>query len=379
MKIGIDVRPLLESKAGGISVYTEKIIKNILQIDTQNEYLLFSNSYKGSTENIENKFEGSNSKLHPFNYPNKFLNASFRFLDKPKIDKMIGGVDIFFAPNINFLALSSNLKKVITLHDLSFLLYPKFYSTKGRFWHKAVNVKKLVGQFDKIIAVSEHTRNDVMEILNVNGDKVERIYPGVDSQFYNSISEEKKSSIHDKYNLPQNYILSLAALEPRKNIEMVIDAFEKFKYNSDIHLVLVGAEQGSEQQIKRMVLDKKLEKRVHILGYIPTEDKPTLYQLAKCFVYPSFYEGFGFPPLEAMSCGTPVIASYSSSLSEICESSAILIDPHNIEELVEAFGQVLNSTEYAEELSQMGRRQATKFSWENSAKETLKLFQSLVS
>lgn len=379
MKIGIDVRPLLESRAGGISVYTEKIITSLLRIDTQNEYLLFSNSYKNTDSDIENKFTENNVELKSFSYPNKFLNANFRFLNKPKIDKMLGGIDIFFAPNINFLALSPKLKKVITLHDLSFLLFPKFYSAKGRFWHKAVNVKKLVEQFDKIIAVSEHTRNDVLGLLNVNDDKVVKIYPGVDSQFYSSVNEETKSNTRNKYSLPKNFILSLAALEPRKNIETVIEAFGKFNNNSDTHLVLVGAAQESKRPIEKLISEKGMNKFVHVLGYIPAEDKPSLYQLASCFVYPSFYEGFGFPPLEAMSSGTPVIASYSSSLAEICESSALLIDPHNINDLVEAFGQVLNNKEFSEKLSEMGRNQASKFTWEKSATETLNLFQSLVS
>ncbi|MFH1535006.1 MAG: glycosyltransferase family 1 protein [Patescibacteria group bacterium] len=378
MKIGIDVRPLLEKDAGGISVYTEKIIANLLRIDTQNEYLLFSNSYKKNTSNVENIFSEHNSEMKSFSYPNKILNASFRFLNEPKIDRILGGVDIFFAPNINFLALSSKIKKVITLHDLSFLLYPNFYSTKGRFWHKAVNVKKLVEQFDRIIAVSEHTRNDILDILNVDDDKVVKIYPGVDSQFYSNGDDETRNSIRMKYNLPKNFILSLAALEPRKNIEMVIEAFEKFNSNCDTHLVLVGAALGSEQQINKLISEKGLDEHIHLLGYIPTKDKPALYQLADCFVYPSFYEGFGFPPLEAMSSGTPVIASYSSSLAEICGNSALLIDPHNVEELVEAFRHVLNNKEYAEGLSQRGKNQSAKFTWENSAKETLNLFQSLV-
>ncbi|MFA6391928.1 MAG: glycosyltransferase family 1 protein [Patescibacteria group bacterium] len=379
MKIGIDVRSLLEKKAGGISVYTEKIIENLLQIDTQNEYFLFSNSYKNAAAFFQGKFTQSNVNFKNFSYPNKLLNASFRFLHKPKIDKMMGGVDIFFEPNIIFLALSQIPKKVITLHDLSFILYPGLYSAKGRFWHEVINAKKLVSQFDKIIAVSDHTRNDIIEVLNVPPEKVQRIYPGIDYEFYSSENADIKNNVIRKYNLPEKYILSLAALEPRKNIEMVVEAFAEFAKDSDCHLVLAGAAQGSEQQINSLIAKPGLQNRVHVLGYIPNEDKPAIYQLAKCFVYPSFYEGFGFPPLEAMSAGTPVIASYSSSLAEICENSAVLIDPHNIDELVEAFKQVLNNEQLSENLSQKGRKQAEKFTWENSARDTLNLFQNLVS
>ncbi|MFA6525773.1 MAG: glycosyltransferase family 1 protein [Patescibacteria group bacterium] len=377
MKIGIDVRSLLEREAGGISVYAEKIIEHLIRIDAHNEYLLFSNSYKNSQALINNKFSKSNAELKFFSYPNKILNASFRFLNQPKIDKMLGGVDLFFEPNIIFMALSQIPKKVITLHDLSFLLYPNLYSAKGRFWHQVINVRKVVGQFDKIIAVSDHTRNDIIELLNVPPDKVQRIYPGIDHEFYRNVGEEGKNNIIRKYHLPEKYVLSLAALEPRKNIEMVIEAFAEFAKKSDCQLVLAGASQGSELQIDRLILKYGISDKVHILGYIPNEDKPALYQLAKCFVYPSFYEGFGFPPLEAMSSGTPVIASYSSSLSEICGNSALLIDPHNIGELTEAFRQVLNDNRFSDKLAQRGKVQAEKFTWEKSARETLDLFQNL--
>ncbi|MFA6271987.1 MAG: glycosyltransferase family 1 protein [Patescibacteria group bacterium] len=378
MKIGIDVRSLLEREAGGISVYTEKIIKHLLAIDAQNEYLLFSNSYKNSRSLIENKFTEDNAELKFFSYPNKVLNASFRFLNQPKIDKMLGGVDLFFEPNIIFMALSQIPKKVITLHDLSFLLYPNLYSAKGRFWHQVINVRRMVSQFDKIIAVSDHTRNDIIELLKVPSDKVQRIYPGIDHEFYKNVGTEDKNNIIKKYDLPEKFILSLAALEPRKNIEMVVEAFAEFSKESDCRLVLAGASQGSELLIDQLISKNGISDKVRTLGYIPNEDKPALYQLAECFVYPSFYEGFGFPPLEAMSSGTPVIASYSSSLSEICGNSALLIDPHNIEELTEAFKQILNDSHFSDKLAQRGRIQAEKFTWEQSARETLNLFQNLV-
>jgi glycosyltransferase involved in cell wall biosynthesis len=377
MKIGIDVRSLLEKKAGGVSVYTEKIIENLLSIDTHNEYFLFSNRYQKNDLSSQKIFSAANVQLKSFTYPNKALNFSFRYLNWPKIDRMLGGIDLFFEPNIIFMAMSRATKKVITLHDLSFMIFPNLYSPKGRFWHQVVNVRKMISQFDKVIAVSEHTRNDIINILNVPAEKVHRIYPGVDYDFFSNISAEEKSLVKKKYSLPDKYILSLAALEPRKNIEMVVDAFAEFARNSDYHLVLAGASQGSEKRINELILKRGLKDKVHILGYVPNGDKPVLYQFASCFVYPSFYEGFGFPPLEAMSCGTPVIASYSSSLSEICGNAALLIDPHNLEELIEAFRHVLNDRRFSDKMAERGKTQSRLFTWEKSAQETLSLFQSL--
>jgi len=279
------------------------------------------------------------------------------------------------------LAFSDNPKKVITLHDLSFLLYPKFYSVKGRWWHKAINPKKIIPNFDQIIAVSESTRKDIINLLAVPPEKVSAIYSGINAAGYQNLDSAVRDKVKEKYHLPERFILSLSAIEPRKNIDSLILAFELFKKRSgsDYHLVIAGGHRKKPKISQALINRSQFKNQIHLVGYVANEEKPYFYNLASLFIYPSFYEGFGFPPLEAMAASTPVIASYSSALSEVCEEAAILIDPHNIEELTEAINQVVFSSELSQRLIEKGLKQIQKFPWERTARETLKLFKNLVS
>lgn len=382
MRIGIDIRSLLEQEAGGVSAYTEKILTNLFRIDTQNEYLLFYNSFqKNLPSKNKEELSAPNVTLKPFSFPNKIFNISLNFFKYPKIDKLIGGVDLFFVPNLIFIALSSQVKKVITLHDLSFLLYPHFYSSKGRLWHRAISPKKLVKEFDKIIAVSENTRQDTINFFQLDPEKVVTIHSGIDQETDQDSSPTFKDKVRLRYRLPEKFILSLCALEPRKNVETIVSAFELFKehYPNPYRLVIAGASRDRSKELRSLLKKSKFQNDIHFLGYISNEEKPLLYQMADLFVYPSFYEGFGFPPLEAMAASLPVIASYSSSLSEVCEDAAILVNPYDIEELTESFQQVLFNPELSGNLIKKGLNQVKKFSWQKTAKETLNLFNSLVN
>lgn len=382
MRIGIDIRPLLEKETGGISTYTEKLLSHLFRIDNQNEYLLFYNSFrKKLPPSLKEKFSYPRVSLKPFSFPNKIFNTSLTFFRNPKIDQLIGGVDLFFIPNLIFLALSAKVKKVITIHDLSFLLYPQFYSLKGRLWHRVLNPQKLIQQFDQVIAVSENTRQDIINLFHLAPDKVKTIYSGIDLSDYQNYNSTLLEQIQKKYELPEKFILSLFALEPRKNIEAIVSAFELFKkrYPSPYHLVIAGANRGKTSKLHGLIQKSECQKDIHTLGYVLPEEKPLLFKLASVFVYPSFYEGFGFPPLEAMAASRPVIASHSSSLSEICETAAFLVDPYNIEELVAAFKQVLFNEQLSKNLIKKGLQQTQKFPWAMTAQNTLNLFESLVS
>ncbi|PIS43045.1 MAG: hypothetical protein COT24_00325 [Candidatus Kerfeldbacteria bacterium CG08_land_8_20_14_0_20_40_16] len=381
MRIGVDIRSLLDQETGGVATYTEQLLINLAKIDTVNDYFLFYNVFQKEIDSVfKKKFSAPNFSIKSFHFPNKIFNSSLNYLCFPKIDRLIGGVDLFFIPNLIFLALSRKIKKVITLHDLSFLLYPQFYSVKGRWWHKAVNPKKIIQDFDQVIAVSESTRNDIINLLEAPPEKVKIIYSGINPENYQSLDLITQAKVKKKYQLPEKFILSLSAIEPRKNIDSLISSFKLFKQRSDsgYHLVIVGGYREKINGFRFLINNSQFKEQVHFIGYVSNQEKPYFYNLASLFVYPSFYEGFGFPPLEAMAASTPVIASYSSSLSEICEEAAILIDPHNIEELTEAIYQVLSNSEFSKRLVAKGLKQVQKYSWRETAQATLDLFESLV-
>ena len=373
MKIGIDIRTLMDTHFSGVSEYTYNIVKEILKQDTKNTYKLFYNSGRDIRKRMP-KFNAPNAELVVTRYPNKiFNNIMQRIITWPNIDQLLG-VDLFFMPNIGFISLSQETKKIITVHDLSFLRYPHFFSYKRRLWHAIIMTKRLLKGFDRIIAVSENTKKDIIELTGIKEEKVTVIYSGVGEE-YRKIDQNKIQLsfkvIKKRYKLPEKFILSISTLEPRKNIDGLIRAYEKLRLENNslnnTKLVIAGAKGWKFQDIIKTWKLSKFKKDIIFIGYVDPADKVYLYNLAELFVYPSFYEGFGFPPLEAMASGTPVITSCVSSLPELVGDGATMINPYNITELSSAMGQVLNDKELQNTLIQRGHNIARNFVWEDSA------------
>jgi glycosyltransferase involved in cell wall biosynthesis len=371
MRIGFDARCLEEENISGVGEYALELLKNILEIDTSNKYSIFSNSFRQKNKHhFDWISKYPNAKLKRFYYPNKILNLSSWYLNWPKIDKLIGGVDIFFAPNINFLSVSKDCRLIATFHDLSFERYPHFFSLKTRLWHKYfVNPRKISRISKKMIAVSESTKNDLEEIYQVKSEDIQVIPHGI-SQDFRVIekNDQKLVATRHRYGLPQKFIFFLGNVEPRKNISSVIAAYKNFVSTnlklSEYQLVLAG-------NISPLCRDLIEKENIKTCGYIKREDRPYVYNLASFFVYPSFFEGFGLPILEAMACGTPVIASNNSSLPEVSGNSVLQIDPNRPTELSQAMENIIADEKLYNKLKKKGIAQAKKFSWEKCAKETL--------
>lgn len=378
MRIGVDIRCLMESQYSGISEYTYNLLKHLFEVDQKNQYFLFYNLAKAPAQMPDFKFP--NVEFKEFKYPNKLFNLSLRFLKIAEIDKMIGGVDLFLIPNFLFLNLSPNCKKVLIVHDLSFELYPEFFTAKKRLWHKLIGSKQLCQQVDIIIAISENTKNDIIKLYKISPEKIKVIYPGISEIFFQPISESEKERVKAKYKLPDNYIFYLGNLEPRKNVESIILAFEKLYQMPDAishKLIIAGGQAWKYKNIYKLWQNSPIKDQIKFLGYVDTADKPVLYNLAKLFVYPSIYEGFGLPPVEAMACGTPVITSFSSSLSEAIGEAGLLIDPNNINELVEVINQVLINQNLATKLKEKGLAQSKKFTWEKPTREIFEIINNI--
>lgn len=379
MKIGIDIRVLLDKNYSGVASFTFQLLKNLIKVDRHNAYYFFYNSFK----KVKIPFFSENIKVKKTRWPNKvfnyFLQKTFNY---PKLDKVVGGSDIFYLPHLNFASFSKGSKNVITIHDLSFLRYPEFFSFRKNFWHKALNVKKNINKFDKIIAVSQNTKNDLIELLNVAEEKIEVIYPGISEKLIQFKDNDQNISVNqmlkEKYRLNKDFVLYLGTIEPRKNISGLIEAYNKLRDSGvDCLLVLAGGWGWKTKEIKRNWQKSPYQKDIRFIGYIKEEDKPVLYKMAKIFVYPSFYEGFGFPPLEAMYFALPVIASNVSSLPEVLGDSAILINPDKNEEIFQAMKVLLSNQVLKDSLIKKGYIQANKFIWENTARKYLEVFKNL--
>ncbi len=383
MKIGVDIRALSEGKLTGIEVYTIKLLKALFKIDKINEYYLFYNSRRAMPGFVKSLCENKNIKLKAFSYPNKLLNFSFRFLHRPQIDKMVGGLDILFSPNILFSSVSENCKTVVTFHDLSYKIHPEFFTQIQRLWHSLVGPKYYAKKADAIIAVSESTKNDIVDIYKIPERKISVVHSGIFLDKNVQIFEEdftlnKKIS---EYNLKKGYLLYFATIEPRKNVETILEAFESFKQktNSDCKLVVCGIRGWLFDRIVRVAKKSRFSKDIIFTGFIKDEDKKSLFMGASVFVYPSFYEGFGFPPLEAMSLGVPVITSNVSSLPEIVKSGAITVDPYNVNDISLAIEECMKNKDLRQRLITKGFEIAKNFSWESTAKATLEVFNKIVN
>jgi glycosyltransferase involved in cell wall biosynthesis len=369
MKIGIDVRCLMGGEYSGVAFYTLNLLKNLFELDSTNEYLLFYNS---SRRKDLPDFNYKNVKYVGFRCPNKLLNLSLMLFKWPKLDKLIGGVDIFFIPNLNFCALSDQTKKVVTIHDLSFAHFPDFFSLKMRAWHLAINWRRLIENANKLIAVSNSTKEDIIKLNNVSSDKIQVVYEGVDDKFKVIDDLEALERVRKKYNLPNKFILSLGTIEPRKNIEGVINAYNLGDCGCE--LVISGGGGWKNDIIYKQV---RKNDKIMMIGYVDEEDKVALYNLAELLVYPSYYEGFGLPIVEAMACGTPTVVGANSSMLEIAKNAAVLVNSSDEVEISLGIRAILEDEEFKDQLIQRGLELTKGFTWNKVAEETLQLFNNL--
>ncbi|PIS05443.1 MAG: hypothetical protein COT81_00910 [Candidatus Buchananbacteria bacterium CG10_big_fil_rev_8_21_14_0_10_42_9] len=373
MNVGIDIRTLLETRYSGISEYTWNVVTNLLEQDNKNQYFLFYN-------NANNKYQApklnyANAQIKSFRYPNKLFNLSLVTLGLPKIDRLIGELDWFWLPSMQFFSISKNTKLLLTVHDVSWLHYPEFFSIKGKLWHKLVNIKQLCQRADKINAVSENTKQDLVNYLDINPEKIFVTHLGL-SEMYKPITDQNiLSAVKSKYNLPDNFILFLGNLEPRKNVEGLIEAFDLASKDltADTHLVIAGKKGWLSKSIYEMAKKSHVKDKIKFVGYVDSQDKPALYSLAQVFCYPSFYEGFGLPPLEAMACGTPVIVSNVSSLPEVVGGAGLLVDPYNKKQIADAIIKLYSDSELRDNLSLKSLEEAKNFTWDMTADELLQV------
>ncbi|PLX22133.1 hypothetical protein C0584_00055 [Candidatus Parcubacteria bacterium] len=371
MKIGIDLRTLISGNFSGIPGFTYELTKTILENDTQNEYFGFYNSYK--KKKLPNLGSINVSEL---NIPNKILNPMMSIFRYPKIDKILN-TEVLYMPHFNFNACTEDSFKVITVHDLSFVRYPEFFSFKNNLWHKLIQIKKTLKKFDKIVAISKNTKKDLIELFNVPEEKIEVVYSGVSDKY--RVLDKESQELRDvklKHALPNNFILSLGTIEPRKNIDSLIRAFDIFKEgdSTECHLVIAGGLGWKYKKTLEKLKKAKHKKYIKLLGFVDEDDKTALYNLASVFAFPSYYEGFGFPPLEAMKCGTPTIVSANSSLFEVVDNSSYLINPYDINDLARALKELLSNSALRNDFTSSGLANVKQFNWGNTANKYLEVF-----
>lgn len=265
---------------------------------------------------------------------------------------------------------------ISTIHDITPILFPQFHP-RWRTFYTRIAIPRLIKCSDKIIAVSQHTKKDLVIRYNVPEDKISVIYEGASREF-KKLDADTVQLIRRKFNLNDPFILFIGNLEPRKNIPNLIRAFSLCKkQNTDLDLVIAGRNGWLSGEIFNTITELGLEKTVKFLDYVPDEDLPALYNAAMVFVYVPFYEGFGLPVLEAMQCGTPVITSNTSSLPEITGEGGIMVDPLNVEDLAEKITLLVSDDHLRQENIRYNLSRCQLFSWEKCAQQTAEAYEEV--
>lgn len=377
--IGIDIRNIGKKRTGDEVVFFN-LVKSLSELDRENEYILFSDICdQKSIEKISrdlNIDQKDNFKIICLKNANKFTWNFWtlpRYLRKNKLD-------IYLTQYITPFFVPKTTKLITIIHDISFNFYPKFIKWSDLFFLKIL-IPMSLNRADKIIGVSKFTHDEIIKYYKINPDKIAWIHNAVSEDFRQlsdetaSISDEKIKIVKEKYGLPEKYILYLGTLQPRKNVPVLIKAYALAKNKMDSAKLVIAGGKGHnfDKNIEKSIRKYALDKDVLMPGFIEEEDKAVVMKSAEIFVFPSLYEGFGIPILEAMSVGTPVIASKISPHKEIAGNAALFFDPHSPEELAEKILRLSENRETRQDLIQKGFDQAGRFSWRETAKKMLEI------
>ena len=376
MIVGFDASRAQIPKRAGPENYTSNLLDSLLKVDKRNFYRLY---YNPRASNFEPPFDprASNFELQPISWPKLWTQAGLAlecFLNPP---------DILFVPAHTIpLIRRPCLKTVVTIHDVGFQKFLEQYQSRwwrlygGRISNFAARAAT------HVIAVSESTKRDLVEKLGVASEKIAVVYEGVDhGKFQISNDKFQIKKIKRKYHINGDYLLFVGTIQPRKNLVRLVEAFSNLPHrqagrdSQTLNLVIVGKEGWLADGIYAAPRKFGVGERVKFLGYVPEDEIVSLMNEAKALVFPSLYEGFGLPVLEAMACGCPVVTSNISSLPEVAGEAGILVDPYSVEDIAQGIKKVLELSEEARRnLIEEGLKRVKKFSWERAARETVKVF-----
>jgi glycosyltransferase involved in cell wall biosynthesis len=370
MRIAVNAADLDHSRIDGTRIYIQNLLKNFGLQDKEDRFLIYHKDEFNSQLKFP-VFENYQIIKKPF--PFWWTQTRFAW------EMLRNAPDVLFMPmhSLPFFR-SKKIESIVTIHDLAFKFFPDHFPKKDL---RRLNffTDHAVKNANKLIAISNSTKNDLLKIYpKISADKIKIIYHGYDKDlFHENISAEEIKKINTKYKIPNiRYILFVGTIQPRKNIETLLESFKTLRRkeaHKDLNLVIAGCEGWLAENIVEKI--KKTPGAI-MTGKFETADLPALMAGAEVFVLPSLYEGFGLPALEAMACGTPVIAADNSSLGEIVGSSGLLFEAKNVEQLTQILQDILENNELRNTLRERGLERVKEFSWEKCAKETLEVLCS---
>ncbi len=383
MRIGVDIRGLLTGQHSGVEQYTLQVLEHLLKIDRDNIYVLFYVAYRdldaklGQLLSEATFLRSPNVEIRQLKWVNLplLLHALWKPLGWPLADKVCGGLDVMWQPSPRLLPVSRRCRTVITFHDLVFARFPQFYTWESRLWQWQMSYPYLARTASKIIAVSESTKNDLVNLYRADPAKISVVYEGVAPIYFIPKGTETINALRVKFQVADKYLYYLGSLEPRKNVIAIVRSLHYIKQQgfANIKLVISGAKSWLSEAIFAEVEKLNLGSDVIFTGPVTEAEKIAWLQNATAFIFPTFYEGFGLPVLEAMAAGCPVITSNVASLPEVTGSAAMLVNPYQQSELNSALQRLLMDPGLLRGLVASGQERARQFTWEKTATATLKI------
>ena len=378
MRIAIDYTAATR-QAAGIGNYVRSLVDAMLAQDDTNQYTLLTSGRPPRERPFPT---AENVRGRSLIIPDRYLNVLwYRWRLPISATFFTGQVDIYHGPDFVLPPLNGKLRKVVTVHDLAFLEHPEYAVPELAAYLKKV-VPEAVEAADVVASVSQTTRQTLIEHFQTPPGKITLVPNGIRAYFRRVTDPVLLEATRHKFGLKSPLVLGVGTQEPRKNHLGLIKAFHKAvstgnKSTRPAMLALAGGSGWLYEETEQIVAELKLEKKVRFLGHVSDLELMMLYSLADVFVFPSFYEGFGVPPLEAMACGTPVITSNTSSLPEVVGDAAIMVNPHKINEIASAINRVLENKQLQEDLRQKGYARAAHFTWVRSAQKMLSIYTQL--
>jgi glycosyltransferase involved in cell wall biosynthesis len=367
MRVAIDARKLHDF---GIGTYIRNLLRHLARIDHSTEYvLLCGEADLGVAAQLGPNFR---AVLEPS--PNYSLREQVHVPWVLRRERP----DLYHAPHY-VLPAGVRCPSVVTIHDCIHLMFPQYLPNRLAYAYARAQMWSAARRSDCILTVSEASKRDILHLFNVPPEKIVVVYNAIDSHFSVTPSEDAVARVRERYQLDHKFVLYVGNIKPHKNLVRLIEAFDELRQGAleDLKLLIIGDQISKVPALRRAVHRHKLHKQVRFLGYVGDDQLAILYRLASVFVFPSLYEGFGLPPLEAMASGTPVVTSNVSSLPEVVGDAAVLVNPYDVDAIVDGLRRVLTDPVLAADMSRKGIDRAREFSWEQSVAKTWAVYQTI--
>ena len=367
MRVAIDARKLHDF---GIGTYIRNLLRQLARIDRQTDYVLLS-----PEQDLDVASQlGPNFRAVLEPSPNYSLREQLHVPWVLRRERP----DVFHAPHY-VLPPAVTCRSVVTIHDCIHLMFPQYLPNKMAYAYARASMWAAVKRSDRILTVSEASKRDILHFFNVAPEKIVVVYNAIDDHFWLTPPEDEVARVRERYQLDHQFVLYVGNIKPHKNLVRLIEAFAELRRTGfeELKLLIIGDEISKLPSLRRAVHGHKLHKHVRFLGYVSDDTLRVLYRLAALFAFPSLYEGFGLPPLEAMASGTPVVASNQSSLPEVTGDAAVLVDPYDVASIVDGMRRVLSDADLAADLRRRGPERAREFSWARSVDQTRTVYEQV--